>query len=136
MILGESRLATMALRQVSPPVLHVPSLDEIANDPELAASISPEIARTLLARCLIVQSFLFVSALTPAALSGAIDQGAGDLNDRLLSVAAAAVRLGVSKDWLYRRASKLPFTVRLGPRRLRFSAQGIDRFIHHRQGKA
>jgi hypothetical protein len=35
---------------------------------------------------------------------------------------------------LYRNASKLPFTVRLG-RRLRFSAPGIERYIRGRSGR-
>ena len=53
--------------------------------------------------------------------------------DRLLTVEEAAGKLGVSPDWLYRR--RLPFTVRLGPRQLRFSAQGIERYIRQRQGR-
>ena len=40
--------------------------------------------------------------------------------DRLLSVEEAAMKLGKSKDYLYRHASKYPFTVRDG-RSLRFS---------------
>jgi predicted DNA-binding transcriptional regulator AlpA len=56
-------------------------------------------------------------------------------HDHLLTVQAAAAKLGVSEDWLYRRAAKLPFTVRLGPHRLRFSARGMDRYIRQRQGR-
>ncbi len=55
--------------------------------------------------------------------------------DRLLAVEGAAEKLGVPNDWLYRRAKKLPFTVRLGPRHLRFSARGIERYIRRRQGR-
>ncbi len=40
--------------------------------------------------------------------------------DRLLTIEETARALGVSKDWVYRRAAKLPFTVRLG-HLLRFS---------------
>lgn len=55
-------------------------------------------------------------------------------SDQLLTASEASQRLGVTKDWLYKRASRLPFTVRLG-RNLRFSAAGIDKFIRrHRQG--
>jgi excisionase family DNA binding protein len=53
------------------------------------------------------------------------------IHDELLSAAEAARRLGISKDYLYRRASKYPFTRTQG-RRLLFSAQGIDKYI--RQG--
>lgn len=49
--------------------------------------------------------------------------------DMLLTVKQAAARLGVSPDWLYRRAATLPFTRPLSPRALRFSATGIDRWL-------
>jgi predicted DNA-binding transcriptional regulator AlpA len=54
--------------------------------------------------------------------------------DRLLTVAEAAQRLSTTPDWLYRHASKLPFTVRLTPKQLRFSSQGIDKYLQRRQG--
>lgn len=55
--------------------------------------------------------------------------------DRLLTVDEAATKLGVSKDWLYRRAKKLPFTVFQSPRMVRFSIRGIERYIRQRQGR-
>jgi predicted DNA-binding transcriptional regulator AlpA len=55
-------------------------------------------------------------------------------NDTLLPIDEAAVRLGVSTDWLYRRADGLPFTVRLG-RNLRFSSQEIANYIRQRRGR-
>lgn len=58
-----------------------------------------------------------------------------DAGDTLLRVDEAAARLGTSKDWLYRHADQLPFTVRAGRRQLRFSSQGIDRYIRQRQGR-
>lgn len=48
--------------------------------------------------------------------------------DRLLTVAEAAARLGVSKDYLYRHAKKLPFARRMG-RKLLFSSEGINQYI-------
>ena len=54
--------------------------------------------------------------------------------DRLLEVEEAARRLAISTDTLYRRARELPFTVRIGGN-VRFSAQGISRFIATRQGR-
>jgi predicted DNA-binding transcriptional regulator AlpA len=59
----------------------------------------------------------------------------GPVEDRLLTVEEAASRLGTSEDWLYRNAPKLPFTVRLAPRQLRFSSQGIERYLRTRQGR-
>jgi excisionase family DNA binding protein len=54
--------------------------------------------------------------------------------DRLLTVEEAAERLAVSTDTLYRKAREMPFTVRIGGN-VRFSAQGISRFIATRQGR-
>lgn len=48
--------------------------------------------------------------------------------DELLTVDAAAVRLGMSKEYLYRHAKQFPFTRREG-RSLRFSALGIQAHI-------
>lgn len=54
--------------------------------------------------------------------------------DSLLDVEAAAQRLGMSKDWLYRDAKQMPFWVPHG-RVLRFSSHGIDRYIRTRQNR-
>jgi excisionase family DNA binding protein len=51
--------------------------------------------------------------------------------DENLSIEEAARRLGVSKDYLYRHAKKLPFTRRIG-RRLLFSARGLERWNRRR----
>jgi predicted DNA-binding transcriptional regulator AlpA len=60
----------------------------------------------------------------------------GRMNDQLLTVSEAADKLRTSKDWLYRHWKTLPFTVRLSPRQLRFSAQGIERYIEeHTSGR-
>jgi excisionase family DNA binding protein len=49
--------------------------------------------------------------------------------DRLLTAEEAAQLLSVSPDWLYRNAKKLPFTRKLGPKMLRFSYQGIKKWL-------
>lgn len=61
-------------------------------------------------------------------------QPEGPGEDRLLTVAEAAQKLGLSRDYLYRHAQALPFTVRIPPRQLRFSLRGIERYIRQRQG--
>jgi len=48
-----------------------------------------------------------------------------------LDAAEAARRLGLSRDYLYRNAKKLPFTVRIGARVL-FSAKGLERWNRQR----
>lgn len=74
------------------------------------------------------------SALAARLLSVQDHRQSGPSEDRLLTVEEAASRLGTSEDWLYRHAPKLPFTVRLAPRQLRFSSQGIERYLRTRQG--
>lgn len=53
--------------------------------------------------------------------------------DRLLNVRQAAEKLGMKVGWLYRNAPRLPFTVRVSPRRVRFSEQGINEYIAKRK---
>jgi len=53
--------------------------------------------------------------------------------DRLLNADEAARLLSVSEDWLYRHAKRLPFTRKLGPKMLRFSYQGILKYLATRQ---
>ncbi len=53
--------------------------------------------------------------------------------DRLLTAAEAAGVLGVSRRWLYTRASQLSFARYLSPRTLRFSEAGLRRWIERRQ---
>jgi len=50
------------------------------------------------------------------------------LEDQLLDVEAAAQRLGVSRDYLYRHHAELPFTRRMG-KALRFSSAGIQDYL-------
>jgi len=75
------------------------------------------------------------SALAARLLSVQGHHQTGASEDRLLTVEEAASRLGTSEDWLYRHAPKLPFTVRLAPRQLRFSSQGIATYLERRQGQ-
>jgi len=51
--------------------------------------------------------------------------------DRLLTASEAALKLGLTKDALYR--NEYPFMVRVGTRR-RFSEKGIEKFIRNRTG--
>ena len=53
--------------------------------------------------------------------------------DRLLDAEEAAKILSVSPDWLYRHANRLPFTRKLAPKMLRFSYQGIQKYLATRK---
>jgi excisionase family DNA binding protein len=49
--------------------------------------------------------------------------------DEYLTTAEAAALLRVSRRWLYRRAGRLPFARKLSRRELRFSRQGLERYM-------
>jgi predicted DNA-binding transcriptional regulator AlpA len=66
-----------------------------------------------------------------ARLAGELRQDDGQ--DRLLTVKQTARILGMSEDWLYRNADRLPFTRRTGRRTIRFSEQGLKRHLADRQ---
>jgi predicted DNA-binding transcriptional regulator AlpA len=103
-----------------------PDVAVLLAEPMRALALEPEAAAALLGP---------VAALH-ALLAARVGQGATltapAASDRLLDAGAAAVKLGCAKDWVYRHARTLPFTVRLGGH-LRFSEQGIERYIRHRR---
>jgi len=74
---------------------------------------------------LILPRDALLEALGPAAPSST-GNGAPD---RLLTVRETAKLLGVSTKYLYAHADEYAFTRRLGKKTLRFSAQGIERFL-------
>jgi predicted DNA-binding transcriptional regulator AlpA len=53
--------------------------------------------------------------------------GAQGAEARNLDVTEAAKRLGISRDWLYRHASELPFALRIG-RRVVFDSVALERW--------
>ncbi|MDP2606098.1 MAG: hypothetical protein Q8S00_26445 [Deltaproteobacteria bacterium] len=57
----------------------------------------------------------------------------GMVEDRLIDADEAAKVLCVSADWLYRHAKQFPFTRKLDRKVLRFSFQGIQRYIESRR---
>jgi predicted DNA-binding transcriptional regulator AlpA len=56
---------------------------------------------------------------------------AGPTADMNVDAREAARRLGISRDWLYRNATRLPFTVRIG-RRVLFSTPALERWSRSR----
>ena len=59
--------------------------------------------------------------------------GTAAKGDRLLYPEEAAKLLSVSEDWLYHHAKRLPFTRKLGPRMLRFSYQGMIKWMESKK---
>ena len=108
-------------------------IEQAFSDEALAAIPAEEIPKLITALSSI--TIRLTTRLGRSALSPAVPHGtASNTEDRLISVEEAATRLGFSKDWIYRKAKagKLPFTVRL-ENRVRFSANGIDRYIVQRK---
>jgi len=62
-----------------------------------------------------------------------VERNGNGHEDRLLDAGEAAKVLSVSEDWLYRNAKKLPFTRKLGHKMLRFSEQGIIKWLATRK---
>src|SRR5690242_5892593 len=96
------------------------TLADLAAQPSRIDELTPEQARGQLVMIASLQPLLLARAL---AVGGAASAG-----DRLLKIDEAATRLGQSPDWVYRRAPRLPFTVRQG-RGLRFSERGLTAYI-------
>lgn len=112
----------------------VPTLDDLAHDPARARVLPPEVARDLLLQLAPLQEALRLQALQPPASANGQPEVKGNGGDRLLTVKRAAEKLGCSTDYLYRNKDRLLFTVRQG-RRVRFSEQGIERYIRQRMGR-
>ena len=100
-------------------------LSQVLQDME---SIAPEELPSLLGQVAALLGTLSAQLLT-------IPPSPKPIDDQLLTVSEAAQLLNTSPDWLYRNASKLPFAVRLAPKQLRFSSQGIARYLKRRKGR-
>ncbi|MBN1570732.1 MAG: helix-turn-helix domain-containing protein [Acidobacteria bacterium] len=89
--------------------------------PDLGA-IAPENIASVMAQMAAIQMSLATRLVTENT------ERAQSEADSLLTVGEAAIKLKCSEDWLYKRAKRLPFTVRVG-RNLRFSERGIEEAI-------
>ena len=59
--------------------------------------------------------------------------GTHTTEEKLITAKEAAALMSVSPDWLYRNASKLPFARKIGPRALRFSKIGLEKWMNSRR---
>jgi hypothetical protein len=101
------------------------ALKALLDDPQHADAIEPPDAAALMATLATIQAIL-ASRLHPRASSSAQTP---DPDDRLLAPVETAERLGVGVRWLYRHADQLPFTRRLSRKVLRFSENGLRRYL-------
>ena len=106
------------------------ALDELARDPAKAADLPVEVVETMLARCHTLEGTLF------ARLLAARTNGHAPATDtQLVDAEDAARMLGRTTDWIYRNARSLPFAVQQKRgAALRFSREGIERYIREREG--
>ena len=128
---ARSRRAGSPGRCSGAPLASVPTLDELAADPARVRDLPPECVAVLHSKCLLALNALWGRQLDLHTTRAAPTQT--DDPDTLLTITQAAERLQQTTHWLYRHAHALPFTVRVG-RHLRFSSQGIARFIRERAG--
>jgi predicted DNA-binding transcriptional regulator AlpA len=110
--------------------LHNPrALGDVLHDQALLDKLDPAELPALLGELERLKVELLRRLLSPVPPTREADGG-----DRLLDVAEAAERLGVSRHWMYRRTRPprlLPFIVRHG-RLVRFSLRGIEKYLRLR----
>ena len=115
----------------------LPSLATIAADPSRLADVAPEQVPELMGACAALQAALQLrlQAGVPAAQPDPTTRKTnGSGPDRLLTASEAAERLGVSRRWMYRHQTQLPFAKKLSGGTLRFSERGLERWKDRRGG--
>ena len=105
------------------------TLDDLSQEPERSATLSPKERADLYRQVARIEADLRALIMT----EGTGAEPRDEAPDQLLTAAEAGVRLGYTRDWVYRHADALPFTVRIPGGRPRFSAQGLARYLRHRQ---
>ena len=109
-------------------LIAVPKLEELVRDPSTVSELDECSVQALKSVAISALNLLGSQELR---LLRANIRANGQRPDRLLEVAEAAQKLGVTPDWLYRHHRQLAFTVRHG-RLLRFSENGIEEDIRRR----
>ena len=96
----------------------------VFNDPTLCATLPLDAVAPLLMQIAAGMTRLTAlqTALAARVLAAQDQQPTGP--EHLLDVQEAAARLGMSADWLYRHAKRLPFTRRVGRRAVKFDPDG------------
>ncbi len=106
---------------------HPPSLLDVVAAPHQISNLPRETIVPLLCQLSALQSAL--TARLVETKEAAQNHDSNDPTDQLLTPTQAAAMMGVTKGWIYRHAHRFPFTKRLGRKTLRFSKQGLKRWI-------
>ena len=110
----------------------IPKLNELALEPNKAASLSADAVEGLLAKCTLIQSALVNRLLVLRCASNG--NGESREGDRWLSAKEVADRMGVCIDYVYKNASGFPFAVKEG-RRVLFSKRGLEHYLQEKMKK-
>lgn len=104
-------------------------LHDLIENPARVAELTREDAAQALAELKGLESGLLLRLVAETAKESAPAPVTNNQPDRLIGVEEAAELLGTSAKWLYAHWQELPFAQKLGPKSLRFSANGIQRWI-------
>ena len=114
----------------------VPKLVDLLEHPERVSALPLEAVPTIRGELAKLDTLLQMRVAMAQSNGQGQPQGNGD---RLLGVREAAVKLGMSEDYLYRRYKSDPIyrdlTVNNGSRKVLFSERKIDAFIRRRTGR-
>ena len=108
----------------------IPELATLAADPDRIEDVDRSKVPELLSVVEGLRARLWGRMMEPPTPNGHplsdMEKASGD---RLLDVHEASERMGLTTKQLYRRSDSLPFTRKLGPRTLRFSEKGLEKWL-------
>ena len=108
----------------------IPTLDEVAADPQRAQNLPPDVSQALTWKCLTALTALHVCALASGSRRPA-NTMACEAGERLLTVSDVAARIVMSVSWVEKHTADLPARVSVvGNPRWRKS--DVDRWIKNR----
>jgi hypothetical protein len=111
----------------------VPSLDEIARDPQKAANLPAHALRSLIVRTATLQNLLLAALMTAEAEEPAAAVPAAPETDRMLTPDEAAAICGLPRRYLLRATRGKPFRRDFSRKRIRFSEIGLRRWRDSRR---
>jgi len=109
----------------------VPTVDELASAPELAAILPAGATAALLGRCRVASAALEARLLTLA-----VEERAPEVTpepEKMLTIEEAAAVLHKKPQYLYRNKSRFGFIKKIGPRSYLCNAASVQRWLEARK---